>query len=62
MCFERGALTSCFAATPDFRIIRLHTRYRRDLIAGQRNPKMLAQLARTRARRKITRLEQVVAR
>src|SRR5256885_6976026 len=30
-CFERGAVTSCFAVTPEFRIIRLHTRYRRDL-------------------------------
>ena len=30
-CFERGAITSCFVATPEFRIIRLHTRYRRDL-------------------------------
>jgi transposase len=97
-CFERGAVRSCFVATPEFRIIRLHTRYRRDLtedrtreknraekllesaaiklssvvtdlhgvtgrdimghlIAGERNPKVLAQLARTRARRKITELE-----
>ena len=89
-CFERGAVTSCFVATPEFRIIRLHTRYRRDLIeersrekqraekllesaaiklssvvtdlhgvtgrdimdhliAGERNPKVLAQLARRRA-------------
>jgi transposase len=30
-CFERGAVTACFVATPEFRIIRLHTRYRRDL-------------------------------
>jgi transposase len=28
-CFERGAVTACFVATPEFRIIRLHTRYRR---------------------------------
>ncbi len=97
-CFERGAVTSCFVATPEFRVIRLHTRYRRDLteertrdkqraekllesaaiklssvvtdlhgvtgrdimdhlIAGQRNPKVLAQLARARARRKISELE-----
>ena len=83
---------------PEFRIIRLHTRYRRDLtdertreknraekllesaaiklssvvtdlhgvtgrdimdhlIAGEHNPKVLAQLARARARRKITELE-----
>jgi len=97
-CFERGAVRSCFVATPEFRIIRLHTRYRRDLtdertreknrtekllesaaiklssvvtdlhgvtgrdimnhlIAGERSPKVLAQLARARARRKITELE-----
>lgn len=97
-CFERGAVTSCFVATPDFRVIRLHTRYRRGLteertrqkqraekllesaaiklssvvtglhgvtgrdimnhlIAGQRNPTALAQLARGRARRKISELE-----
>jgi transposase len=100
-CFERGAVTSCFVATPEFRIIRLHTRYRRDLteertrdkqraekllesaaiklssvisdlhgvtgrdimdhlIAGERNPKVLAQLARTAARRKIPELEQAL--
>ena len=97
-CFERGAVTACFVATPEFRLIRLHTRYRRDLtdertrekqraekllesaaiklssvvtdlhgvtgrdimdhlIAGERNPKVLAQLARARARRKISELE-----
>ncbi|MGH9092368.1 MAG: IS110 family transposase [Acidimicrobiales bacterium] len=99
-CFERGAVTSCFVATSEFRLIRLirlHTRYRRDLteertreknrtekllesaaiklssvvttlhwvtgldimdhlIAGERNPRVLAQLARARARRKITEL------
>jgi transposase len=100
-CFERGAVTSCFVATPEFRIIRLHTRYRRDLIeertrdkqrvekllesaaikissvvsdlhgvtgrdimdhliAGERNPKVLAQLARTAARRKIGQLEEAL--
>ena len=100
-CFERGAVTSCFVATPEFRVIRLHTRYRRDLIeertrekqraekllesaaiklssvvselrgvtgrdimdqliAGERNPKVLAQLARTRARRKISQLEEAL--
>jgi transposase len=100
-CFERGAVTACFVATPEFRVIRLHTRYRRDLteertrekqraekllesaavklssvvtdlhgvtgrdvmdhlIAGQRDPKALAQLARTRARRKISELEQAL--
>jgi transposase len=100
-CFERGAVTACFVAAPEFRLIRLHTRYRRDLIedrtrdknraekllesaaiklssvisklhgvtgrdimdhliAGERDPKVLAQLARTRARRKITELEQAL--
>jgi transposase len=100
-CFERGAVTSCFVATPEFRIIRLHTRYRRDLIeertrdkqraekllesaaikisavvsdlhgvtgrdimdhliAGERNPAVLAQLARTAARRKIAELEEAL--
>jgi transposase len=97
-CFERGAVRSCFVPDPEFRLIRLHTRYRRDLIeertreknrtekllesaaiklssvvtdlhgvtgrdimdhliGGERNPKVLAQLARARARRKITELE-----
>ena len=100
-CFERGAVTSCFVATPEFRIIRLHTRYRRDLteertrdkqraekllesaaikvssvvtdlhgvtgrdimdhlIAGERNPKVLAQLARAAARRKISQLQEAL--
>ena len=100
-CFERGAITACFVATPEFRIIRLHTRYRRDLteertrekqraekllesaaikissvltdlhgvtgrdimdrlIAGERSPKVLAQLARAAARRKISQLEEAV--
>ena len=30
-CFERGAVAACSVATPEFRVIRLHTRYRRDL-------------------------------
>ena len=88
-------------ATPEFRIIRLHTRYRRDLtgertrekqraekllesaavklssvvtdlhgvtgrdimdhlIAGECNPRTLAQLARARARRKIAELEEAL--
>jgi transposase len=100
-CFERGAVTPCFVATPEFRVIRLHTRYRRDLtedrtreknraekllesaavklssvvtdlhgvtgrdimdhlIAGERDPRALAQLARARARRKIAELEQAL--
>jgi transposase len=98
-CSERGAVRPCSAATPEFRLIREHTRYRRDLIeertrekqraekllesaaiklssvvtdlhgvtgrdimdhliAGERNPKVLAQLARARARRKIGELGQ----
>jgi transposase len=101
VCFERGAITPCFVATPEFRLIRLHTRYRRDLtdertrekqraekllesaaiklssvvtdlhgvtgrdimdhlIAGERNPKVLAQLARASARRKIAQLEEAL--
>ena len=100
-CFERGSVTSCFVATPEFRIIRLHTRRRRDLtgertrekqraeklledaalklssvltdlhgvtgrdimdrlIAGERDPKVLAQCARTRARRKIPQLREAL--
>ena len=100
-CFERGAITACFVAAPEFRIIRLHTRYRRDLtgertrekqraekllesaavklssvvtdlhgvtgrdimdhlIAGETSPKVLAQLARARARRKIAELEEAL--
>ncbi len=100
-CFERGSVAACFVAEPEFRIIRLHTRYRRDLIdersrdkqrvekllesaaiklscvltdlhgvtgrdimdhliAGERNPKVLAQLARTAARRKIAQLEEAL--
>ena len=96
-CFERGAVTACFVAAPEFRLIRLHTRYRRDLteertreknraekllesaaiklssvltdlhgvtgrdimgrlIVGERDPKALAQLARGRARAKISEL------
>jgi len=97
-CFERGAVTGCFVATPEFRLIREHTRYRRDLtgdrtrekqraeklleaaaiklssvlsdlhgatgrdimnhlIAGDRDPGGLAQLARGLARRKIPQLK-----
>src|ERR1022692_4196295 len=100
-CFERGAVTACFVATPEFRVLREHTRYRRDLtgertrekqraekllesaaiklssvltdlhgvtgrdimnhlIAGERSPKVLAQLARARARRKIAQLEEAL--
>src|SRR5260221_12247045 len=100
-CFERGAVTACFVATPEFRLIRPHTGYRRDLteertreqqraekllesaaiklssvvtdlhgvtgrdimdhlIAGERSAKVLAQLARTAARRKISQLEEAL--
>jgi transposase len=34
-CFERGAVTACLVATGEFRVIRLHTRCRRDL-TGER--------------------------
>jgi transposase len=101
ICFERGSIRPCFVATPEFRIIREHTRYRRDLtgdrsrdknrveklleaaaikissvltdvhgvtgrdimdhlVAGERNPKVLADLARKLARRKIPQLEQAL--
>jgi transposase len=101
VCFERGAITPCFVATAEFRLIRLNTRYRRDLtaertrekqraekllesaalklssvisglhgvtgrdimdhlIAGERNPRALAQLARATARRKIPQLEEAL--
>lgn len=101
VCFERGAITPCFVATAEFRLIRLNTRYRRDLIgersrekqraekllesaaiklsavlsdlhgvtgreimdqliAGQRDPKKLAGLARARARRKMVELEEAL--
>jgi transposase len=100
-CFERGAVRGCFVATPEFRLIREHTRYRRDLtgertrekqrtgkllesagikissvitdlhgmtgrdimdhlIAGERDPKALARLARGRARPKIPRLQEAL--
>ena len=42
-CFERGAITSCFVATPEFRIIRLHTRYRRDLTEERTREKQRAE-------------------
>jgi len=100
-CFERGAVTGCFVATPEFRLIREHTRYRRDLtgertrekqraekllesaavkissvitglhgmtgrdimdhlIAGERDPRALAELARGKARPKIARLAEAL--
>ena len=42
-CFERGAITACFVATPEFRIIRLHTRYRRDLTEERTQEKQRAE-------------------
>ena len=42
-CFERGAVTSCFVATPEFRIIRLHTRYRQDLTEERTREKQRAE-------------------
>jgi transposase len=100
-CFERGSVRPCFVADPEFRVIRLHTRYRKDLtgertrekqrvekllesaaikvssvlsdlhgvtgrdimdhlIAGGRDPKALADLARKTARRKIPELEEAL--
>ena len=100
-CSERGAVRSCFVAAPEFGVIRLHTRYRRDLtgerarekqraekllesaavklpgvlaglhgvpgrdimehlIAGERDPRALARLARRRARAKIPQLEEAL--
>jgi transposase len=100
-CFERGSVTGCFVATPEFRLIREHTRYRRDLtgertrekqraekllesaalkissvltdvhgmtgrdimdrlIAGDRDPRALAELARGKARPKIARLAEAL--
>jgi transposase len=42
-CFERGSVTGCFVATPVFRLIREHTRYRRDLTAGRTREKRRAE-------------------
>jgi transposase len=42
-CFERGSVTSCFVATPEFRIIRLHTRRRRDLTGERTREKQRAE-------------------
>jgi transposase len=101
VCFERGSVFPCFVATPEFRVIRLHTRRRRDLtdertrekqraeklledaaiklssvltdlhgvtgreimdrlIAGDRDPRALAECARTRARAKIPQLREAL--
>jgi transposase len=37
--FERGMLAACFVATEEFRTIRLHTRYRRNLTAERTREK-----------------------
>jgi transposase len=42
-CFERGAVTPCFVADPEFRVIRLHTRYRRDLTEERTREKQRAE-------------------
>ena len=42
-CFERGAVRPCFVATEEFRVIRLHTRYRRDLIEERTREKNRAE-------------------
>jgi transposase len=101
VCFERGAVAACFVAAPEFRVIREHTRYRRDLtgeqarekqraeklleaaavklssvltdvhgvtgrdimdrlIAGERNPRALAELARGRAKAKARQIEEAL--
>ena len=43
VCFERGSVTSCFVATPEFRVIRGHTRYRRDLTGERTREKQRAE-------------------
>ena len=42
-CFERGAVTACFVAAPEFRVIRLHTRYRRELTEERTREKQRAE-------------------
>jgi transposase len=42
-CFERGAIRACFVASPEFRLIRLHTRYRRDLTGDRTREKNRAE-------------------
>jgi Transposase len=42
-CFERGAVTPCFVATEEFRVIRLHTRYRRELTEERTQEKQRAE-------------------
>ena len=42
-CFERGAVAGCFVAAPEFRAIREHTRYRRDLTGERTREKQRAE-------------------
>jgi transposase len=42
-CFERGSVFPCFVATPEFRVIRLHTRRRRDLTDERSREKQRAE-------------------
>jgi transposase len=42
-CFERGSVFPCFAPAPEFRIIRLHTRRRRDLTGARTREKQRAE-------------------
>jgi hypothetical protein len=42
-CLGCGAVTPCFEATPEFRIIRLHTRYRRELTEERTRDKQRAE-------------------
>ena len=43
VCSERGALTPCFAVTPEFRIIQLHSRCWRDLTEERARDKQRAE-------------------
>ena len=42
-CFERGSVRPCFVADPQFRVIRLHTRYRKDLTGERTREKQRAE-------------------
>ena len=42
-CFERGAVTPCLVAAGEFRIIGLHTRYRRELAEERTREKQRAE-------------------
>jgi transposase len=42
-CLERGAVTSCLVAAPESRVIRLHTRCRRDLVQERARDKQRAE-------------------